>query len=68
MLAVLIGVACMDMLGFAMIFPLLTFYALDLNISPVGLGVIIASFSLAQLLSAPFWGRLSDRHGRRPPP
>ena len=66
MLAVLIGVACMDMLGFAMIFPLLTFYALELNISPQGLGVIIASFSLAQLLSAPVWGRLSDRYGRRP--
>lgn len=66
MLAVLIAVACMDMLGFAMIFPLLTFYALDLDISPQGLGVIIASFSLAQLVSAPIWGRMSDRYGRRP--
>jgi len=66
MLAVLIAVAFIDMLGFAMIFPLLTFYALDLDISPQGLGVVIASFSLAQLVSAPFWGRLSDRHGRRP--
>ena len=66
MLAVLIAVACMDMLGFAMIFPLLTFYALDFNISPVGLGIVIASFSLAQLLASPVWGRFSDRYGRRP--
>lgn len=54
------------MLGFAMIFPLLPFYALDLAISPQLIGVIIASFSLAQLLSAPLWGRVSDRYGRRP--
>lgn len=54
------------MLGFAMIFPLLPFYALDLNISPQWIGVIIASFSLAQLMSAPLWGRVSDRFGRRP--
>ena len=66
MLAVLIAVACMDMLGFAMIFPLLTFYALDFNISPFGLGIVIASFSLAQLLASPVWGRFSDRYGRRP--
>ena len=54
------------MLGFAMIFPLLPFYALDLQISPQAIGVIIASFSFAQLLSAPLWGRVSDRYGRRP--
>ena len=65
-LSVLIAVACVDMLGFAMIFPLLPFYALDLNISPQWIGVIIASFSLAQLMSAPLWGRVSDRFGRRP--
>ena len=65
-LSVLIAVAFVDMLGFAMIFPLLPFYALDLNISPLFIGVIIASFSVAQLVSAPLWGRVSDRYGRRP--
>jgi len=63
---VLIAVAFVDMLGFAMILPLLPFYALDLNISPQLIGVIIAAFSLAQLMSAPLWGRVSDRYGRRP--
>jgi MFS family permease len=65
-LSVLIAVACVDMLGFAMIFPLLPFYALEMNISPQFIGLIIASFSVAQLLAAPLWGRVSDRYGRRP--
>ena len=62
----MIAVAFVDMVGFAMILPLLPFYALDLNISPQLIGVIIASYSMAQLMSAPLWGRVSDRYGRRP--
>src|SRR5690606_19898703 len=29
-------------------------------------GVLVSAYSVAQLLSAPFWGRVSDRRGRRP--
>jgi MFS family permease len=29
-------------------------------------GLLVSSFSVAQLLSAPLWGRFSDRFGRRP--
>lgn len=65
-LAVLIAASCVDMIGFAMVLPLLPFYALDLKASPVVIGLIISSFSVAQLLSAPVWGRVSDRYGRRP--
>ncbi|MBI4472165.1 MAG: MFS transporter [Acidobacteria bacterium] len=49
-----------------MIFPLLPFYALKLNASPTVIGMILASFFVAQLISAPLWGRVSDRYGRRP--
>jgi hypothetical protein len=42
-LAVLITVACIDMMGFAMVFPLLPFYALKLNASPQLIGLILAS-------------------------
>lgn len=64
--SVLIGTSFIDMLGFAMVFPLLPFYALNLNATPEMIGVITASFSVAQLASAPLWGWVSDRYGRRP--
>lgn len=65
-LAVLIATNFVDMMGFAIVLPLLPFYALELNASAMTVGVIIAAFSAAQILSAPFWGRFSDRYGRRP--
>ena len=63
---VLIAVATVDMIGGAMVFPLLPFYALKFHASPTTVGMIIASFFIAQLISAPLWGRVSDRYGRRP--
>jgi multidrug resistance protein len=39
---------------------------LKLNATPETIGLLIASFSIAQLLAAPLWGRMSDRYGRRP--
>jgi multidrug resistance protein len=63
---VLIAASAVDMIGFAMILPLLPFYALQLDATPLVIGMIISSFSVAQLLSAPVWGRVSDRYGRRP--
>lgn len=64
--SVLIGIGFVDMLGFAMVFPLLPFYALRLHAADWVIGWMIASFSIAQLASAPVWGRVSDRFGRRP--
>jgi multidrug resistance protein len=58
--------AFVDMLGLAMVIPLLPFYATKLGASATIVGVLIAAFSIAQLASAPLWGRFSDRYGRRP--
>ncbi len=65
-LTVLMITAFVDMLGFAMVIPLLPFYATKLGASASIVGVLIAAFSIAQLASAPLWGRFSDRYGRRP--
>ncbi len=56
----------LDLLGFGIILPFLPYFVLELGASGVGLGVILTSYSLAQLLGAVVLGRLSDRHGRRP--
>jgi multidrug resistance protein len=55
-----------DLIGFGIVFPILPRYAEDLDISPTVIGLVVASFSLAQLLAAPLMGRLSDRFGRKP--
>ncbi|HEX5580518.1 MAG TPA: MFS transporter [Gemmatimonadaceae bacterium] len=65
-LIVLMITAFMDMVGLLMVIPLLPFYALDLGASAFMVTLLVASYSVAQLLSAPLWGRFSDRYGRRP--
>src|SRR3954469_19401941 len=65
-LTVLMITAFVDMLGLAMIIPLLPFYATKMGASATIVGILIAAFSIAQLASAPLWGRFSDRYGRRP--
>ena len=73
----LMATAFIDMVGLLMIIPLLPFYVKTLGgtgIDILGLhfgigiisGFIVAAFTVAQLLSAPMWGRFSDRVGRRP--
>src|SRR5882762_6482416 len=73
----LMATAFVDMVGLLMIIPLLPFYVQTLGGSGInflgmhfGIGMIIAfivaAFTIAQFLSAPLWGRFSDRVGRRP--
>lgn len=65
-LLVLFVTAFVDMIGLAMIVPLLPYYAKDFGASATVVGVLVSAFSVAQLLVAPAWGRLSDQYGRRP--
>ena len=55
-----------NLIGFGMIIPLLPFYSKALGASPFVIGLLFASFSLAQLIAGPILGDLSDRWGRRP--
>ena len=80
-LVILMVTAFVDMMGGLIVFPLVPFYAKRLLghgplwtlLDSVGLGgegavvsLIVMMFSVAQLLSAPSWGRFSDKFGRRP--
>ena len=65
-LVVLMITAFVDMVGFAMVLPLVPFYAASMGATGFVVGLLISSFSVAQLVSAPTWGRVSDRFGRRP--
>ena len=76
-LLTLMATAFIDMVGLLMIIPLLPFYVKSLGGEGIdflglhfGIGLItafiIAAYTVAQLLSAPLWGKFSDRVGRRP--
>ena len=55
-----------SLIGFGIIIPLLPFYAQTFGAKPTTIGLLFASFSLAQFIAAPVLGELSDRWGRRP--
>ncbi|UCF18237.1 MAG: MFS transporter [Gemmatimonadota bacterium] len=55
-----------DMIGFGIVLPLLPFYAVEFGASDWMVGPLVASFSVAQLIATPFWGKISDNYGRRP--
>jgi MFS family permease len=80
-LVVLMVTAFVDMMGGLIVFPLIPFYAekalghgplwsalnaLGLGGSGAAVSLMVMMFAGAQLISAPFWGRFSDRFGRRP--
>jgi MFS family permease len=65
-LLVLIITAGVDMVGTFLVVPLLPFYAKSFGASAFVVAAIAASFNVATLLSAPYWGRFSDKYGRRP--
>ena len=56
----------LDLVGFGIVLPILPLYAERFDASPGVIGLLVASFSLAQFVCAPIWGRVSDRVGRKP--
>lgn len=55
-----------DLLGFGIVIPFLPMYAKHLGVGAIGVGLILAIYSLMQFGCAPALGRISDRVGRRP--
>jgi len=64
--AVVVAVVFIDLLGFGIIIPVLPFYVRSFGVSDVFIGLLAASYSLAQFSAAPVLGRVSDERGRRP--
>jgi multidrug resistance protein len=54
------------MTGFGMIIPLIPFYAQRFASGASGIGFLLASFSVMQLVFSPLLGRISDSKGRKP--
>ena len=65
-LLVLFLTVFIDLIGFGMVIPFLSFYAREYGASGITVGAVVGIFSIMQFFFAPVWGRLSDRIGRRP--
>ncbi|MCW4012202.1 MAG: MFS transporter [Candidatus Bathyarchaeota archaeon] len=55
-----------DMLGYMMVMPLLPFYAQTFGASEFTIGIMTSLNAITSLISGPFWGKLSDKYGRKP--
>src|SRR4051812_44185216 len=62
----LIAVIFINMLGFGIIVPLLPFFAKSMNAAPWQIALIFSAYAMGGFFGEPFWGRLSDRYGRKP--
>jgi MFS family permease len=64
--AIIFLIVFIDLIGFGIVLPMLPLYAERFGAKGLIIGLIVASFSIMQVIFSPFWGRLSDRIGRRP--
>jgi DHA1 family tetracycline resistance protein-like MFS transporter len=65
-MAILFFIVFIDLLGFGVMIPQLPFYGLHFGLHGFGVATMLACYSVAQFVSSPLLGRLSDRVGRRP--
>jgi MFS transporter, DHA1 family, tetracycline resistance protein len=62
----LLSVMFINMMGFGVIVPFLPFYAASFHAAPWQIGLVFSAYSVGSFFGEPFWGKLSDRLGRKP--
>nr|WP_290665592.1 MFS transporter [Ardenticatena sp.] len=65
-LLIIFAIIFVNLIGFGIIIPLLPLYAVEFGATEWQVGLLFASYSVAQLIATPILGALSDRYGRRP--
>jgi MFS transporter, DHA1 family, tetracycline resistance protein len=63
---ILFGVVLLDLIGFGIVIPIMPFLSPQLGASKIDIALIIVTYAVCAGISGPFWGRLSDRRGRKP--
>jgi MFS family permease len=63
---ILFGVVLIDLIGFGIVIPILPFLSPQLGADNIDIALIIVTYAACSGLFGPFWGRLSDRRGRKP--
>ncbi len=61
----ILGITFIDIIGFSMMLPILPYFVTHFGMSAEVVGILLATFSLCQLISGPIWGNVSDRVGRK---
>jgi MFS family permease len=62
----LLGVMFVNMVGFGIVVPLLPFYAKSFQAPAWQMALIFSAYAAGAFFGEPFWGRMSDRLGRKP--
>ncbi len=65
-LAVIFFTVFLYLVGFGLVIPIIPVLAREFGATSLQVGLLLSVYSLMQFVFAPFWGRLSDRFGRRP--
>lgn len=61
----ILGITFIDIVGFSMLIPMLPYFVTHFGVSAFVVGLLMSTFSLCQFISAPLWGSISDRIGRK---
>jgi DHA1 family tetracycline resistance protein-like MFS transporter len=62
----LLSVMFINMLGFGVVVPFLPFYAQSFHATGWQIALVFSAYSIGSFVGEPFWGRISDRVGRKP--